>query len=65
VGAAGVVKYRERLLAHPHWDVRRAFVSVMADLLGTDAIPSLRGLLQTEQDPLVAGRIREVLEALS
>lgn len=65
MGGAWVVKYRERLLAHPHWDVRRAFVSVMADLLGTDAIPSLRGLLETEQDPLVAGRIREVLEALS
>lgn len=64
-GEQWVVKYQERLLAHPHWDVRRAFVSVMAEILGKDAVPQLRGVLETEQDPLVAGRIKEVLEAFS
>lgn len=64
-GADQALKYRERLLAHPHWDVRRTFVSVMADLLGADAVTPLRALLEAEQDPLVASRIKEILEALS
>lgn len=64
-GKDWVARYQERLLAHPHWDVRRAYVSVMADILGKDAVPHLLGALETEQDPLVAGRIKEVLEALS
>lgn len=54
--------YRDRLLAHPHWDVRSSFVRIMAEKLGKDALPSLRSALETESDELVRGEIRAVMD---
>jgi len=49
-------------LRHPHWDVRNTIVRCVAEKLGQEALPLLRGALETETDDLVRGRIIEILE---
>ncbi len=54
-------EYGDRLLRHPHWDVRCAMARAMAHLLGEGAAGPLRKALETEQDELVRGEIRDLL----
>lgn len=60
-GSEWIEEYRERLLAHPHWDVRANFIRAMARLLGEEAGPYLKDALATERDELVRGEIRDIL----
>lgn len=60
-GSAWIDEYRERLLRHPHWDVRCATARAMAHLLGEEAAVHLCKALETEQDELVRGEIRDLL----
>ncbi len=60
-GSAWIGEYRERLLRHPHWDVRCTTARAMAHLLGEEAAVHLRKALETEQDELVRGEIRDLL----
>jgi hypothetical protein len=55
-------EYRETLLAHPHWDVRRCFIKVMVADRGAEAIPYLRSVLDTEADDLVREQILDVMD---
>ncbi len=55
-------EYRETLLAHPHWDVRRCFIKVMVADRGAEAIPYLRPVLDTEADDLVREQILDVMD---
>lgn len=61
-GDVWIEECRERLLSHPHWDVRRSFIRAMADRWGEKAVPFLRPMLETEGDELVKGQIREILD---
>lgn len=55
-------EYRETLLAHPHWDVRRCFIKVMVADRGGEAVPYLRAVLDTEVDDLVREQILDVMD---
>lgn len=55
-------EYRERLLSHPHWDVRRSFIGAMSAAMAEKAIPHLRTALNSEADDLVRERILEILD---
>jgi HEAT repeat protein len=61
-GNEWVEEYRERLLSHPHWGVRRNFVKAMAASMGEEAIPHLRQALVSETDSLVREQILAVLD---
>lgn len=61
-GNAWLDEYREMLLAHPHWDVRRSFIKVMVADRGKDAIPYLRSALDTEKDDLVREQILDIMD---
>ena len=54
-------QYAGRLLSHPHWDVRRSFVTALAALRGVESLTLLRTALQTETDPLVREAITEIM----
>lgn len=54
-------EYGDSLLRHPHWDVRCASARAMAHLLGEGAAGHLRKALETEQDELVRGELRDLL----
>jgi HEAT repeat protein len=54
--------YQERLLCHPHWDVRRNFIRALAELRGAKALPSLRSALATESDNFVKETIAEIMD---
>lgn len=56
-----VDEYRDRLLAHPHWDVRTNFARTLVQLLGEGALPHLRRALESEGDELVRGQLRDLL----
>lgn len=56
-----VDEYRDRLLVHPHWDVRANFARVMVQLLGEGAVPHLQRALESEGDELVRGQLRDLL----
>lgn len=60
-GASWLGEYGDRLLRHPHWDVRCTTARAMAHLLGDEAAVHLRGALETEQDELVRGELRDLL----
>lgn len=62
--AEWVDDYRERLLAHPHWEVRANFVRAMAQLLGARALPYLERALESEADELVRGQLRDLIGRL-
>jgi HEAT repeat protein len=61
-GSDWIEEYRERLLAHPHWGVRRNFVRAMASAPGEDAIPHLRRALETETEAIVREQILAILD---
>ena len=52
---------REKILAHPHWDVRSTFIRALAARLGDQAVPYLQKALETESDDLVKGQILEAM----
>ncbi|HEY6872600.1 MAG TPA: HEAT repeat domain-containing protein [Geobacteraceae bacterium] len=56
--------YAEKLLSHPHWDVRRSFVSTAAAQRGAMALPLLASALATETDDLVKETIADLMERL-
>lgn len=55
-------EYRERLLAHPHWDVRSSFIKALVANRGSDALPLLRSALDTETDELVREQILDFMD---
>jgi HEAT repeat protein len=55
-------EYLERLLGHPHWDVRRNFIIVMVDNWGEKAIPHLKSALESESDDLVREQILNIMD---
>jgi HEAT repeat protein len=59
-----IEEYREKLLAHPHWDVRSSFARELAAKWGARSVPALEAALATESDELVKGQIRELLDRL-
>jgi HEAT repeat protein len=61
-GDGWIHEHREKLLSHPHWDVRSSFVKAMAAQLGNKSLPYLRAALETESDDLVKGQIVEQME---
>jgi HEAT repeat protein len=61
-GSDWMDEYRERLLSHPHWDVRRSFIGSMAAAMAEKAVPHLRAALESENDDLVRERILEILD---
>ncbi len=56
--------HREKLLGHPHWDVRNHAVKMMAEKWGEKALPHLRSALELETDDLVKGQIADILDRL-
>jgi len=60
-GSSWLDEYGDRLLGHPHWDVRCATARAMAHLLGESAAERLGRALESEQDELVRGEIRDLL----
>ncbi|KAF0220622.1 MAG: HEAT repeat-containing PBS [Geobacteraceae bacterium] len=54
-------EYRERLLTHPHWDVRSSFIRAMAALWGTRSLPYIQSALETESDEQVKGQLVELM----
>ncbi|WP_298435973.1 HEAT repeat domain-containing protein [Geobacter sp.] len=64
-GDAGwIEEYLERLLAHPHWEVRATFVRAMVQLLGAGALPHLERALESESDELVRVQLRDLIGRL-
>ena len=55
-------EYREKLIAHPHWDVRRNFIRVMAENWGAKAVPYLKSALASESDALVKEQILNIMD---
>jgi HEAT repeat protein len=60
-GSSWIGEHGDRLLRHPHWDVRCATARAMAHLLGEEAAVHLRRALESEQDELVRGELRDLL----
>lgn len=60
-----ITEYRDALIGHPHWGVRRSFARAMAEALGVQALPYLKDALAKETDPLVKGEIAGLLGRLS
>ncbi len=54
----------ERLLGHPHWEVRLGFVRALADLQGDRCLPVLESRLLIEGEDLVRQQLLEILEDL-
>lgn len=57
--------YRERLLGHPHWEVRVSFARALVRLTGVAAVPHLKKALESESDDLVTGEFRDIVGRLS
>jgi HEAT repeat protein len=55
-------EYGDKLLAHPHWDVRRSIIMAMVALQGEKALPRLRSVLEIESDDLVKETITEIMD---
>jgi HEAT repeat protein len=55
-------EYRDRLLAHPHWDVRKNFIKVMVENWGAKAVPYLKSALESESDDLVKEQILNIMD---
>jgi HEAT repeat protein len=55
-------EYGDMLLAHPHWDVRRCFIRILALKLGGDALPRLKSALDREADDLVREQILDIMD---
>ena len=61
-GSSWIGDYGDRLLRHSHWGVRCATARAMAHLLGEKAAAHLRNALDAEQDELVRGELRDLLD---
>jgi HEAT repeat protein len=59
-GDEWISEYMDRLLTHPHWDVRISFAKAVADIWGVNAIPVLNNILGKETDPYVIKQIKEL-----
>lgn len=57
-------EYRDMLLSHSHWDVRRNFIRTMSENRGAEAVPYLESALETESDDLVKEQILNILDRL-
>lgn len=55
---------KDRLLRHPHWDVRRVFIRTFAVMRGAEALPDFQAALTTEPDELVRRLLADLLERL-
>ena len=55
---------KDRLLEHPHWDVRRAFIRTLAMLRGEKALPDFKAAQAKESDELVQRLLSDLLERL-
>ena len=60
-GSSWIDESGDRLLRHPHWDVRCTTARAMAHLLGDAAAAPLEKALESEQDELVRGELRDLL----
>ncbi|HEX8960477.1 MAG TPA: HEAT repeat domain-containing protein [Geobacteraceae bacterium] len=56
--------YGEKLLSHPHWDVRRSFAAAVAAQRGKRALPLLASACATETDNLVRQSIVDIMDGL-
>ena len=63
-GGDWIDTYQDRLLDHPHWDVRRSFIRALAEARGAEALPALRTALTSESDNLVKETIAELIDRL-
>jgi HEAT repeat protein len=63
-GDAWLDEHAAALLAHPHWDVRRSIIQILAAQRGARALPLLRSALETESDDLVKGIIAGIIDRL-
>ncbi|HEU0264275.1 MAG TPA: HEAT repeat domain-containing protein, partial [Geobacterales bacterium] len=63
-GDGWIEEYRERLMAHPHWDVRRHFIMAMVQVQGKKALPHLKQALEREQDDMVKSQLVTIVENL-
>lgn len=63
-GEEWIDAYGEKLLRHPHWDVRRSFIMAMAAQRGKNALPRLRSALEAEPDNLVRETMAEIMDRL-
>lgn len=61
-GDGWIHAYRDKLLSHPHWDVRGSFIKAMVARMGETALPYLRTALETEPDESVRGQIVELMD---
>lgn len=55
-------EFGDKLLLHPHWDVRRSIIMAMVAHQGEKALPRLRSVLETESDDLVKETITEIMD---
>ena len=60
-----LVKHREQLLRHPHWEVRGTMARALCDTLGADAAPLLREQLGLEQDDYVKAQLTILLDRIA
>lgn len=56
-----LVECGEKILIHPHWDVRSTYVRTLAERLGEQAVPYLQKALEIESDDLVKGQILDIM----
>jgi HEAT repeat protein len=59
-----IAEYRDKLLCHPHWDVRNNFVKIVANKLADKALPILCYALENESDSYVREQITELMNRL-
>jgi HEAT repeat protein len=55
--------HKDQMLAHPHWDVRSAYVRAVSTCLGAAGRGILQEALAAEHDALVRQQIEELLES--
>ncbi len=63
-GSCWLEEHWEKLLGHPHWDVRNHTVRVMAEQWGEKALPLFRSALEHESDDLVKKQIADFLDRM-
>lgn len=61
-GEEWLAEYGDRLLHHPHWDVRITFARALAQLRGVVAVPQLEAAFAEERDELVRSQLRDLLD---
>lgn len=61
---AWIPAVRDRLINHPHWDVRVTFARTLVELAGHDCRKLLEGRLLVEGEDLVRHHLQELLDGL-